>query len=421
MRHRLIASRTPAAFGRKSMAQARASTYTTLLSIAAHFEPAQTMTTPDTPNTTYWQQVGTAVSGPSARKILSELPYILAINVICTVLVTYVMRHNSSLLENWVFSNCIGFCCYGLIRAARILIWPNQNPRSLAFYLTCILLAPLGFFCGTLLAAYLYGYPVQNVLAMQWRYVQGFVILSGIVSTVAAWSLWNRIRITELTAAAEAEKARSAAIERQAVQAQLQVLQAQIEPHMLFNTLANLQGLIAIDPERAQHMLAQLITYLRATLSASRAESTTLQNEFSLLRAYLDLLAIRMGKRLQYQLDLPEELAQLSIPPMLLQPLAENAIKHGLEPKLEGGSLHISAVRHADTLELRVADTGLGLAFDYAERSASATDGHGLGNINIRERLQAIFGPQAAFRLGPNTPEGTLAVITLPLPTQAQA
>jgi LytS/YehU family sensor histidine kinase len=187
------------------------------------------------------------------------------------------------------------------------------------------------------------------------------------------------------------------------------MLQAQIEPHMLFNTLANLQGLIAADPPRAQLLLEQLIAYLRATLKSSRAAATTLAEEFSLMDSYLGLMSIRMGERLSYRLELPPSLAGLPLAPMLLQPLLENAIRHGLEPKIEGGRLDVSAAHDGANLVLTVCDTGLGL-------QAPARHGTGLGLENIRERLHALYGPGASLVLADAVPCGTVATLTLPMP-----
>jgi sensor histidine kinase YesM len=152
--------------------------------------------------------------------------------------------------------------------------------RSHSFFLVCLLITPLGFVAGSTLAAAIFSYPLLSIFSMQWAYFSSFIGLTMVISLISVWSFWNKAKISELAAEAEAEKAKSAAIERQALQAQLQMLQAQIEPHMLFNTLANLQGLIALDPPRAQHMLSQLIVYLRNTLSASRAEKPPYNRNF---------------------------------------------------------------------------------------------------------------------------------------------
>ncbi|BBB67726.1 ATPase [Undibacterium sp. YM2] len=353
-------------------------------------------------------------------KILSDMPRLLGINLACGFAVTYVLRTGGSLFDNITVSMFIGFSAYTLINGTKQLIWRDKEPHVIGFYLMCLLIAPLAFFVGLLIASYLLNFSINAFSHFQWNHVSNFVIMTCIVSLVAAWSFWNRGKMAELVAAAEAEKAKNAAIEKQALQAQLQMLQAQIEPHMLFNTLANLQGLIAIDPERAQHMLAQLIIYLRNTLSSSRAEHTSLKQEFTLMQAYLELLAIRMGKRLRYTLELPDALQQTSIAPMLLQPLVENAIKHGLEPKMEGGSIHVVAEAVIGQLHLKVIDTGLGLPFNYDDSHVVSTDGLHVGNANIRDRLLALYGPQASLTLTANAPEGAIAHLIIPLAHLAQ-
>src|SRR5690606_21211369 len=141
-------------------------------------------------------------------------------------------------------------------------------------------------------------------------------------------------------------------------EARLKLLEAQLEPHMLFNTLANLRALIAVDPQRAQEMLDHMIAYLRATLDASRATSHPLAAEFERLRDYLALMAIRMGPRLAFQLELPPALAAQPVPTLLLQPLVENSIRHGLEPQVQGGRIKVTARQEGEALVLEVLDTG---------------------------------------------------------------
>jgi len=199
------------------------------------------------------------------------------------------------------------------------------------------------------------------------------------------------------------------------LQAQLRLLQAQIEPHMLFNTLANLQGLIALDPVRASDMLDQLIQYLRATLSVSRSETTTLEHEFAAMGAYLGLMGVRMGERLRYRLELPPALRAARLPTMLLQPLVENAIVHGVEPKIDGGEITISAAIEGDSMVLDVRDTGLGLGLGPGLGQAPARRGGGVGVATSRERLDALYGERASMTLNPAPPQGTLARLTLPL------
>jgi hypothetical protein len=190
-------------------------------------------------------------------------------------------------------------------------------------------------------------------------------------------------------------------------EARLKLLETQLEPHMLFNTLANLRVLIGIDPPRAQHMLDHMIAYLRATLDASRATTHPLQREFDRLRDYLELMAIRMGERLSFTLELPPELAQVRVPTLLLQPLVENSIQHGLEPKVQGGSIVVRAAREGALLVLTVDDTGVGDA-------RAPAGGNGFGLAQIRERLQALHGERAHLDFRADA-GGAHARITLPV------
>ena len=181
---------------------------------------------------------------------------------------------------------------------------------------------------------------------------------------------------------------------------------------MLFNTLANLRVLIGMDPARAQAMLDQLIAFLRATLNASRSSQHSLKDEFARLADYLALMQIRMGARLRPVLNLPPELAALQIPPLLLQPLVENAIKHGLEPNIDGGELRISARLEAGQLVLEVADSGVGLS---ATPVADGTQvGTNFGLQQIRERIATHYGAAARFDLQPGIAGGCFATLHLP-------
>lgn len=191
----------------------------------------------------------------------------------------------------------------------------------------------------------------------------------------------------------------------QATEAQLKLLQSQLEPHMLFNTLANLRALIGADPARAVAMLDHLNAFLRATLDASRATQHPLATEFQRLGDYLDIMAVRMGPRLRHRLELPADLAALPVPTLLLQPLVENAIRHGLEPQVAGGELVVRARLEANRLWLEVEDSGVGWP-------DSAPPGFGL--TQVRERLHSAYGDAAALVMAARPGGGTLACIQLP-------
>ena len=202
--------------------------------------------------------------------------------------------------------------------------------------------------------------------------------------------------------------------QRLAAENKLRLLESQLEPHMLFNTLANLRVLIGLDPSRAQAMLDQLIAFLRATLNASRTGSHPLRDEFTRLHDYLALMQIRMGSRLRPLLELPSELADLGIAPLLLQPLVENAIKHGLEPAIDGGELHVTARRLGNILQLTVRDSGVGLS----QADAQPQTGTGFGLHQVRERLATQYGANAALSIAPAAGGGTLVTLQIPLQTQ---
>jgi sensor histidine kinase YesM len=198
---------------------------------------------------------------------------------------------------------------------------------------------------------------------------------------------------------------------KQAAEAQLRLLQAQIEPHFLLNTLANVRSLIKRDGDRARDMLDHLSDYLHVALPRMRQSQSTLEREVALSTSYLSIMQIRMGDRLRYRVHLGEGTAHLSFPPMLLQTLVENAVKHGLEPFAEQGEIAIGAdiieSPSGDRLRVSVSDTGIGFG-------RANVPGTGIGLINIRERLQSLYGADASLEIGPNVPHGVVATLSIP-------
>ncbi len=201
--------------------------------------------------------------------------------------------------------------------------------------------------------------------------------------------------------------------QRDTAEARLKLLEAQLEPHMVFNTLANLRVLIASDAPRAEAMLDHFIAYLRATLDGARAPQHALRAEFARLHDYLELMAVRMGARLRYQLELPVELAPAAVPALLLQPLVENAIRHGLEPQIAGGEIVVRACATPDgRLRLEVLDNGAGLA---AQDFANGPAPRHFGLAQVRERLLTLYGDQAGLLLQARAEGGTRCSVVLPL------
>ena len=208
-----------------------------------------------------------------------------------------------------------------------------------------------------------------------------------------------------------ASKAAEADAERRATEAQLRLLQAQIEPHFLFNTLANVQSLMDHDPPQARQMLSDFTDYLRASLGTLRNQESTVAHELDLARSYLKLLQGRMEDRLRFEVEADEAAGRLPLPPLLLQPLVENAVVHGLEPSIEGGRVHVKARLTPRQLVLEVRDDGRGLD---APRRPGARQGAGLALTNIRQRLLTRYGSEATLDVQPASP-GTLARITIPI------
>ncbi len=322
-----------------------------------------------------------------------------------------------------VYSFCVGTACFLITDAVRLAVaagsdalrrrrglapQPEGPGSSWGGVVPAVLLAALlGPAVGLSLGDLLTGYRTPSLLSLESTTTRVTLTISFIASIVAVFVLSAGERLALARAQAEAAQ-------RLAAENQLRLLQSQLEPHMLFNTLANLRVLITLDPPRAQAMLDHLIAFLRGTLSASRASSHTLATEFDHLADYLALMAVRMGPRLQVALDLPEALRALPVPPLLLQPLVENSIKHGLEPQVDGGCIEVQARAVGGVLRLTVRDTGVGLSKLPAPASGF---GLGFGLEQVRQRLATLHGERAALALEPAAAGGTLATVTLPMPT----
>jgi two-component sensor histidine kinase len=333
------------------------------------------------------------------QNLVQVLAFCLAIAAI-----QYGFEPDRPYLPALVASLCIGLSIWAIvdlgsafIPSARETGWP-KGWHGVALVVGGIV---VGYLFGSWLADYLgqtYGW--YSGTHNRESHLRNSILISIIAGLVGSFYFYSINRSAYLERKVSEER-------RQATEARLKLLETQLEPHMLFNTLANLRALIAVDPVRAQGMLDHMIAYLRATLSASRAATHSLQAEFDRLRDYLELMAIRMGPRLAYSLELPSELAQHSVPALLLQPLVENSIQHGLEPKVEGGRITVSARREGDRLVLVVADTGVG-------PSQAPAEGKGFGMTQVRERLATLHGDAAPIDFEAPPEGGTRTTIRLP-------
>ena len=307
-----------------------------------------------------------------------------------------------------VFSECVGLvmlaCALALRRSRRVASLPL--PRR--WLVVGAISLPVGFLLGHQVAFLLLGEPLRMVGLER-------VSVAPIVFTLLVGGIGLHLHATREQLSREVA-ARSEA-QRFAVEAQLRLLRAQLEPHMLFNTLANVRSLMREDVERAETMVDQLIVYLRSALAASQIESVPLRREFAQLRAYLEIMALRMGPRLTFRLELPASLEEVPVPPMLLQPLVENAIKHGLEPKVGRGEIDVRAQVVAGAIEVCVCDTGLGLPADDDPAGAppASVSRTSYGLQHVRERLSAVYGQAASLTLERRETGGVRAAVRLPV------
>ncbi|QJR12996.1 hypothetical protein DSM104443_04090 [Usitatibacter rugosus] len=272
----------------------------------------------------------------------------------------------------------------------------------------------LGIFILLMLAGTLFGFSISSFMSgraftdLAWERVARGASVALLLGIGASAVLLTIARLRQREALqraarleAEAERERLA---RQSIQAELKLLQAQVEPHFLFNTLANIRHLVQTGSPDAVVMLDHLIRYLRTALPEIRAEGSTLGREADLARAYLEILRIRMGGTLSFAIDIPDELAREPFPPLMVITLVENAIKHGVAPQGRG-RVDIRAAKQGDRIHVTVEDDGRGLQEPI---------GQGIGLANVRERLRAIFGESASLALSGRDGPGTRAVIEVP-------
>nr|WP_316639869.1 histidine kinase [uncultured Roseateles sp.] len=359
---------------------------------------------------------------PHPNALLRWLGYqaLLLAGIALTVSLVLVTAAGHSWAPTLIYSSCITVGCGFFIQGGRLAaahFWvhrklpkgsPERRNNWPGWPLMLIVLfvgTALGWTVGSAAGNWLTGYNSPALYESSWRQAVAVMLFSLIPGLGLTLYFLARSRLS-------AAELRAQMAQRQAAENQLRLLESQLEPHMLFNTLANLRVLIGMDPRRAEAMLDQLIAFLRATLQASRTSSHPLSAEFARVEDYLALMKVRMGARLQSELSLPPELAGCLLPPLLLQPLVENAIKHGLEPHVDGGRLEISARRDGDSLLLQVRDTGAGLG-------VNPNPGTQFGLQQVRERLHTRYGDAASLSLDTAADErgGALATVRLPLET----
>lgn len=383
--------------------------------------------------------VNSSPARPVARVRLNSIAVLATNLVVCTVVavllwafVPVIGRHG--FLNVFVHAQAIGNAICLLSVASQSLL-DRIGTRSLKLELALLpVIIAVGFFVGTFVARVALDLPgpIFDLTARQPQ-LAASLATAVVVTVIATWFFTTREQLANLELAAAEEAKQAEAARRLAGEAQLAMLRAQIEPHMLFNTLANLRTLIAQDPDRAREMLDRLVEFLRGTLTGACVTHTNLRTEFDLLETYLALMQMRFGARLAYSLDLPAEFEPVVVPALLLQPVVENAIRHGIEPASEGGNIVVTARRRDDLLVLAVQNTGVGWTPSMDKPIADADDpsrAGGFGLKNLRERLETLYGARGGVDIqsstpcydtelalsgGPPTSPGTAVTIFLPL------
>jgi sensor histidine kinase YesM len=331
------------------------------------------------------------------KRDLISLALLFLFNTAIAALLT-IIEFGMGFWINWVFSQCIGGCM-ALVNTPLIRrIGPGWQRWAL---LAATL--PISVMLGSALAHGLLGLPLQ-LSAQFWQSVAigiMFAVIGSIIFLLAEriHRLDDEVRQRRLAEEGQA---------RRETEARLKLLQAQIEPHFLFNTLANVGSLIDSDPPRARRLLDRLDDWLRVALVRARSEQATLGDELSLLENWLEILTERFGARLTWEIDADAANRALPFPPMLLQPLVENAVKHGIEPKVGGGTVKIAARLADGLLRIEVSDDGSGW------QSEPTTKGAGAGLDNVRARLTALYGESGRLDLRTHPAGGVTATLELP-------
>ncbi len=337
----------------------------------------------------------------SLRHFFMDLLYTVFISTVIAAFLT-VTGINSPFIVNFIMSQSFGI---SICSAVIFFFWIFKPQRaSFSAFVTLV-----GVICGIVIALQIGPFVLEQFFSIPVRPFNEKTLIQTVFygllfGITVSYFFISRDKLKLTLEEIQQERLKRLASEKEAVETRLRMLQAQVEPHFLFNTLSNVLSLIDTNPAQGKAMLMDLIRYLRTSLSRTR-DSITLDQESEILRAYLNIQKIRMGERLRFRIDIPDALRAQPFPPLLLQPLVENAVKHGLEPKIEGGEITIAAADGGGIARIEVRDTGQGF---------SSISGSGVGIENVRERLRLLYGDRGRLLLEENQPSGVRAVIEVP-------
>lgn len=333
---------------------------------------------------------------PGNGNVLEYIKHYAFTVLICLAIATLLWALGvDAFVESVVFSLCIGLSIHTITIAGIVLFHPS------AVWKLWILSIPFGVAAGLSLGAWINQVPAAELIA------GGSPMLSLIISLIASYVFYSYYSMIEMRDLLRRREIAQVTSEKRLVETQLKLLQSQIEPHFLFNTLSHVVSLIGSDAERAEVMLRKLTQFLRVSLRRSRSERATLRDELDLIDDYLAILKIRMDERLTYTIHVDVDDDAFTFPPLILQPLVENAVVHGIEPLEEGGTINVSVTSEHERLVVRVADSGRGLG--------TGEGGTGMGISNVQERLRLLYGEEVRMQVSDLVPHGLQVTIRIPM------
>jgi len=335
------------------------------------------------------------------KRFLTSLALTAVFNTIIALFLT-LLGFGGGFYINFVFSQAIGLCMCTFILAGHYFV---KSPSMPGHAILLLITMPAGAMAGTFIGAWIAGISLSEIVRGRPAPFVQMPFIGILFGTMVTYFFFSRERISHTEAQLQEEQIKRLTLEKMSLESHLKLLQAQIEPHFLFNTLSNIQSLLESDPDAGKAMLEDLTRYLRSSLTRTRARTATLGQELDLIRAYLGIYKVRMGERLSYTVEVPDSLRGVAFPPMLLQPLVENAIKHGIEPRISGGDILVKAEDRDGCYRIVVADTGLGLSGNAAG---------GIGLANVRERMEALFQGRGRLILEDNVPSGLKVTMEIP-------
>jgi len=336
------------------------------------------------------------------RNFLIDLLYTIIISTLIAAFLTFTGITTKSFIINLIVSQSFGISICSIIM---FLLWVFKPEKTASLAFIFIIGVGSGILIGLQIGSFVLQQIFSIVLKPQDRGLLQTIIIAIAFGSAVSYFFYAKSRLRVSEEEIQQERIKRLSIEKEALETNLRLLQAQIEPHFLFNTLSNVLSLIDTDPANGKSMLMDLIHYLRTSLSRTFPDPITLDQEIDMIKAYLNIQKIRMGERLHFKIELSDAVRKYPFPPMLLQPLVENALKHGLEPKMEGGAIMIKAMEEDDLIRIEVMDTGSGF-------SSYHKTGVGIGNV--RERIKLLYGEKGRLILEENKPNGVRAIVEVP-------